>query len=364
MPVNTIHGGYSASDATLRVDDYFGNILYENGTAEDAAHHPITKVLTPEGYVDYTTAWKPYCYYRQDHLGSIREVDSYTGNNRTVVQKTQYYPSGTPFAESFGAGEQAYKFTGKEMITMHGLNWQDFGARWLDNARMQWTSVDPLAEKYYSISPYAYCAGNPVRYVDVQGKWIQDSKGGHAYRHGQWSNNTSMGTRIIGNDMQKTPIGRTQFNTLNNNESTPYPVKLTLDPGNGASTKGEGRNAGYHYKTKNGKIVSAELIIYKGAAEEIFKRVNSVVNNPNAVVRADADADDKARVANPPKTVDEVIGQEAVHESGHLTRPNLKDNTSEDQNIKESDPNALEIESIKQTPEVRIEKIQIPVEGI
>jgi len=85
------------------------------------------------------------------------------------VQKTQYYPSGTPFAESFGAGEQAYKFTGKEMITMHGLNWQDFGARWLDNARLQFTSVDPLAEKYYSISPYAYCGGNPVNMIDPTG---------------------------------------------------------------------------------------------------------------------------------------------------------------------------------------------------
>jgi len=170
VSAKTIPDYISLKRTILRLDDYFGNILYENGTAEDAAHHPITKVLTPEGYVDYATAGKPYCYYRKDHLGSIREVDSYTGNNRTVVQKTQYYPSGTPFAESFGAGEQAYKFTGKEMITMHGLNWQDFGARWLDNARMQFTSVDPLAEKYYSISPYAYCAGNPVNNYDSDGR--------------------------------------------------------------------------------------------------------------------------------------------------------------------------------------------------
>ncbi len=29
--------------------------------------------------------------------------------------------------------------------------------------------MDPLAEKYYSISPYAYCAGNPVNLVDPDG---------------------------------------------------------------------------------------------------------------------------------------------------------------------------------------------------
>jgi len=165
----TIHAPNTTSkryDAILSLDDYMGSILYVKGTSEDAAHHPLTKVLTPEGYVDYATPGKPYCYFRKDYLGSIREVDFYQGNNRTMVQKTQYYPSGTPFAESFGAGEQPYKFTGKEMITMHSLNWQDYGARWLDNARLQWTSVDPLAEKYYSISPYAYCAGNPVNRID------------------------------------------------------------------------------------------------------------------------------------------------------------------------------------------------------
>ena len=169
----TIHAPNTTSkryDAILSLDDYMGSILYVKGTSEDAAHHPLTKVLTPEGYVDYATPGTPYCYFRKDHLGSIREVVSYQGNTRTVVQKTLYYPSGTPSYESFGAGEQPYKFTGKEMITMHGLNWQDYGARWLDNVRLQWTSVDPLAEKYYSISPYAYCAGNPVNRIDPDGR--------------------------------------------------------------------------------------------------------------------------------------------------------------------------------------------------
>ena len=175
VPVNTIRAGYSTSNATLRLDDYLGNILYENGLSDVPAYHPLTKVLTPEGYIDYA-AGRLYCYFRQDHLGSIREVDSYAGNNRTVVQKTQYYPSGTPFAESFKSGEQPYKFTGKELITMHGLNWQDFGARWMDNVRMQFTTVDPHAERYFSISPYAYCKGNPVNAIDPNGMDATDPK--------------------------------------------------------------------------------------------------------------------------------------------------------------------------------------------
>ena len=52
---------------------------------------------------------------------------------------------------------------------MHGLNWQDYGARWLDNVRMQWTAMDPLCEKYYGVSPYAYVNNNLINKIDPIG---------------------------------------------------------------------------------------------------------------------------------------------------------------------------------------------------
>ena len=61
---------------------------------------------------------------------------------------------------------------------MHGLNMYDYGARQQDPAVGMFTSMDPLCEKYYNISPYIYCAGNPVRYVDVDGKFIANIVGG------------------------------------------------------------------------------------------------------------------------------------------------------------------------------------------
>ena len=225
VPVGTIHAPYTTSDATMRLDDYLGSLLYENGTAEDAAHHPLTKVLTPEGYVDYATPGKPYCYFRKDHLGSIREVDIYLGNDRKVVQKTQYYPSGTPFLESFKAGEQPYKFTGKEMITMHGLNWQDYGARWLDNVRLQWTSVDPLAEKYYSISPYAYCAGNPVNRIDPDGmSWgvtIEQRDGGNPPMNYQLREVTVIGHNDSNNNSNSSSSVQFIYNANRNTPQIP-----------------------------------------------------------------------------------------------------------------------------------------------
>ena len=40
-------------------------------------------------------------------------------------------------------------------------------------AYAQFTQMDPLCEQYPHLSPYAYCAGNPVRYVDPDGReWI------------------------------------------------------------------------------------------------------------------------------------------------------------------------------------------------
>ena len=49
----------------------------------------------------------------------------------------------------------------------------DFGARLFDVAGVpMWTSVDPLAEKYYNVTPYSYCAGNPVSYIDEHGDSI------------------------------------------------------------------------------------------------------------------------------------------------------------------------------------------------
>ncbi len=53
---------------------------------------------------------------------------------------------------------------------MHGLNTYDYGARQYSPILPMWDRVDPLAEKYYNVSPYAYCAGNPVKFVDPDGK--------------------------------------------------------------------------------------------------------------------------------------------------------------------------------------------------
>ena len=59
--------------------------------------------------------------------------------------------------------------TGKERDSETGFSY--FGARYYDSDLMTgWLSVDPLADKYPNLSPYAYCAWNPIRLVDPDGR--------------------------------------------------------------------------------------------------------------------------------------------------------------------------------------------------
>ena len=134
--------------------DYCGNVIYENGTAK--------RLLTDEGYVDLTT--NTYYYYMKDHQGNNRAVVNSSG----IVQETNhYYPFGGLFSTSTNV--QPYKYNGKELDTKKGLNWYDYGARHYDAALGRWHVVDPMAEKYYSLGFYIYCANNPIKYIDPQG---------------------------------------------------------------------------------------------------------------------------------------------------------------------------------------------------
>ena len=88
-----------------------------------------------------------FYFYNQDHLGNIREV---VNANGAVQQVTNYYPFGAPYADtsaSTNADFQPYKYNGKELDKMHGLNTYDYGARQHDPILARWDRIDPLCEK-------------------------------------------------------------------------------------------------------------------------------------------------------------------------------------------------------------------------
>ena len=94
-----------------------------------------------------------------------------TGSNKgTVIQTMDYYPFGAEFCDGSTDSEvQSRKYNGKELDKMHGLNTYDYGARQYNPVTARWDRVDPLCEKYYAISPYAYCGNNPVSFIDPNG---------------------------------------------------------------------------------------------------------------------------------------------------------------------------------------------------
>ena len=148
---------------------YCGNVIFERGS--------LKMLLTDEGYATIAANGTPtYHFYLTDHLGNNRMVVSANG---TVEQVNHYYPYGGLMGESTGGSVQPYKYNGKELERMNGLDLYDYGARWMDGALGRFTTMDPLCEKYYGISPYAYCGGNPINKIDPDGRdeWEINSQG-------------------------------------------------------------------------------------------------------------------------------------------------------------------------------------------
>ena len=110
-------------------------------------------------------------YQARDYQGNNRVLVDYSGN---AIERYDYYPYGGLFGEV--NPEQWRLYGGKELQTMNGLNLYDFHARWQDHATCWFTTQDPLAEKYYALSPYTYCAGNPIMLIDPTGMeiWINE----------------------------------------------------------------------------------------------------------------------------------------------------------------------------------------------
>ena len=114
-------------------------------------------------------------YYITDHLGSVRTVTDADGN---VLAEYDYTPYGEQLtATDITATGTDYLFTGKEQQGKLGASeLYDSHARFM-NTTGRFLSMDPLAEKYYHLSPYAYCAGDPVNLVDPDGRKIYYADG-------------------------------------------------------------------------------------------------------------------------------------------------------------------------------------------
>jgi RHS repeat-associated protein len=155
-------------------------------------------------------------FYHPDHastrlstgLGSSSWITDNTGR---PIQHLHYLPFGEDWVDQRNSSWNApYTFSGKEKDVETGYGY--FGARYYDSGLSIWLSVDPMSDKYPSMSPYNYCANNPVILVDPDGREInlygikyeqgQNYKGDNKLVAAAWNmvndiNNTRLGNIII-----------------------------------------------------------------------------------------------------------------------------------------------------------------------
>ena len=109
-----------------------------------------------------------YCYH-SDHLGSATWITTKTGQ---PVEYLHYMPYGELWRDQRATSyNERFRFTGKERDSETEYDY--FGARYYSSTLSLWLSVDPLAGEYPNLSPYAYCANNPIKNIDPDGKVIE-----------------------------------------------------------------------------------------------------------------------------------------------------------------------------------------------
>ena len=211
---------YLADGTKLRALDgggngyqYRGSLIYtqtagQTGSPAITLDCAVTSAgrIVRENTADGSSTYKVQHYLR-DHLGSVRAVID--GDTGTVIEASDYYPFGkriqvtAPVSEPVGGSQYAsepavapvapatsvastsspnrWLFSGKESQSFLYANIPllDFGARMYNPTIARWTTADPLSEKYYGISPYVYCLGNPISIIDPNGMdiWTMDEKG-------------------------------------------------------------------------------------------------------------------------------------------------------------------------------------------
>jgi len=162
--IYTSSGEKLATQVGSSLTYYRGPLVYSGNN--------LLYLVHPEGLTRKSTIGFVYYYAKRDHLGSTRVLCHASGNTLVADQTTGYYP----FGLAHGHGNlnlNRYLFSGKELQdqSLGGklLGLYDFGSRFYDPTLGRWFNVDPRLE---FVSPYGYCANNPVLYIDPNGEDI------------------------------------------------------------------------------------------------------------------------------------------------------------------------------------------------
>ena len=162
FPRNPKLKDYSAeAEPNTRVLDKYRVITINYSGDNIYSYGKLLRTLLPTGYIEDDVVY----YYVKDYQGNVRSVVREDG---AVVESNEYYPYGGLFSATPSA--QPYKYGSKELDRTHGLDWYDSKARFYDPLLGRANSIDKKAGDYTWLSPYLWCAANPIKFVDPDGK--------------------------------------------------------------------------------------------------------------------------------------------------------------------------------------------------
>ena len=169
------------------------------------------------GYISNDTTKEETFFYHSDHLGSTSYI---TDDKANITQYDAYLPYGELLVDEHCSSEDLpYKFNGKQFDEETGLYY--YGARYMNPVASIWYGVDPLVEKYLNIGSYVYCAGNPVKLKDTDGRKIVFVTGSAIYQYYRgnfWRANIGKNGKIYRTNVRYNPskqsINRTMYRVL------------------------------------------------------------------------------------------------------------------------------------------------------
>jgi len=301
--VSKIGGGMAHINYNIRKDHVYGMDINDPSDYEYKSHHLFKDgmmhrhfeyVQVNDEIIDdlcfsfikelqeYDEDEKFIFFYHKDHLGSSTQISDRDAN---IIHHVEYMPSGEQFSEQRDHWATPYKFNSKELDAETGLYY--YGARYYTPEIGIWLSVDPMSDKYPSLSPYAYCGNNPVMLVDPDGReiWIIGDAASEAFSQLQNKSNLKLSINSEGK-VEAKGIAWTKADRMIKKASKDQNVKVNIEAKNSNTFDGWD-NKEYKYKDDCGGAYGGSVVSDDG-------KVNAhQYVNPSRLGAMDKDVGDK-----------------------------------------------------------------------